>query len=402
MVPDSNMPSEVTYHPRLHRVDEAKSAYPDLLTALGPKFTVGDELADAAAEELADLSPAQREGRIVAALTGKPQGSAPALSRLVESTRELPIWLNPERCVRAGRVFHRAGALGGAVLGLKSLVCGYAAAGGNKPLALSGALIKKSDRRLAETGRFVSSVCQEDGMRFGRDGYRITLRVRLMHAQVRRLCLADDRYDVSRFGLPINQHDMLATILLFSNVFITGIVQLGVAVTDSEADDFQHLFRWVGQVIGVEPQLLPTSFAEAERILAFIALTEGPPDADSRALVRALLDGPLRHARSRLEKRMAPLQVALAEEVCRSLIGDDLADSLHVRRGSLLRPFPSHLGRLVTLLEVARRAHPGLERRVESWGAKYWALTTGRVLGDRPSGFQLPERLLGALQSAAK
>src|SRR5436190_2004130 len=83
----------------------------------------------------------------------------------------------------------RRGLLGGLVLGARSLIYGYASPAGNKPLVLSGRLREAAAPRLHETSKFVSAIVRPGGLRPGGEGWRISVRVRLMHAQVRRMIL---------------------------------------------------------------------------------------------------------------------------------------------------------------------------------------------------------------------
>lgn len=379
---------------RLHRRDEAERRFGDLPERMLPYFERADPLADAVVEALEGDAPSSREQRIDAALRGDLSGAPAALRQLVESAQRVPPWVDWQRLERANDVFLRAGMLGGITLGLCSLVHGYAAPAGNKPLAFSGRLKERADRRLAETSRFVTAVTELGGLRPGALGWRLVLRVRLMHAAVRRLLLGSGRWSHEAWAHPINQHDMLATILLFSNVFIDGIRRFGVHVTPDEADDYQHLFRWVGELIGVDSALLPASHAEATRLATFIDLTQGPPDEDSRALVAALLERPLQAARTPRELRRAERQVAVATGLCRSLIGEELADQLGLRRDGH-RHWALGVRMTLNVLESARRGMPRLNELVRALGSRYWDLTVRQGLGGVPARYDLPERLNG-------
>lgn len=377
---------------RLYHVAEAERRFGDLPRRLAPYFERADPLADAVVAALAGLRPDEREARITSALAGDLSEAPPALSELLASARQVPKWLDWDRLERANDVFLRPGLLGGLTLGLGSLVYGYAAPAGNKPLAFSGRLKERADRRLAETSKFISSVTALGGLRPGALGWQLVLRVRLMHAAVRRLLLSSGRWSHEQWSHPINQHDMLATILLFSCVFIDGVRHFGVQVADSEADDYQHLFRWVGELIGVEPALLPSNYAEAKRLGDFIYLTQGPPDADSRALVSALLERPLSDAKTPRELKRAERQVAVATGLCRSLIGDELADALGLER-TAHRHWALAVRGGLRLLETARLRVPRLNELVRLLGRRYWDATVHQGLGGVPARYELPERL---------
>jgi ER-bound oxygenase mpaB/B'/Rubber oxygenase, catalytic domain len=372
----------------------ARARFGESAERLVPYLERADPLADAAVAALAAQSAVEREAAIDAALS-EAASPLPALAALVASAYSVPPWLDEARLLRANEVFLRAGLLGGITLGLCSLVYGYAAPAGNKPLAFSGRLTERADRRLAETGKFVTAVTEPDGLRPGALGWRSVLRVRLMHAQVRRLLLDSGRWSFDEWSQPINQADMLATILLFSCVFIDGIRKLGVHVTAEEADDYQHLFRYVGVLIGVEPALLPTTHAEAMQLAELIRLTQGAPDEDSRELVRALIEAPARAAKSAHELKRSERQVAVARGICRGLIGDELADAL-----GLPRDRNRHLVTAIRFalhgLEKLRRSLPPVNDFVQHLGSRYWDATVRRGLQGVPARYELPQRLARA------
>lgn len=385
---------------RLQRRAEAQARFGDLAERLVPYFERKDPLADAVVAALADFAPQRRHELIELALQGDERGAPAPLRELLACAREVPPWLDWNRFRRAHEVFIRPGVLGGLTLGLRSLVYGYAAPAGNKPLAFSGRLKVRAGRRLAETGKFVKAVTALDGLRPGALGWQLVLKVRLMHAEVRRLVLSSGRWSHADWAEPINQHDMLATILLFSNVFIDGIRLLGVHVSSQEADDYQHLFRWVGVLIGVDSRLLPATHAEATRLAEFVLLTQGEPDDDSRELVSALLEGPLQLAKTPRQRRRAEAQIAVSHGLCRSLIGDELADALGVRRNRH-RYLALGVRSTLRVLESARRSVPLVNDLVQLLGSRYWDATVERGLGGVPARYELPVRLAGGSRSGA-
>jgi hypothetical protein len=393
--------SSLVWPRRLHRRTEAQAKFPELAERMIPYLDRKDPQADAVVSALAHMTPAHRHQLIESALQGVLSDAPMPLRDLIMSARDVPPWLDWERLRRAHEVFIRPGFLGGLTLGLRSLVYGYAAPAGNKPLAFSGRLKERAGRRLAETGKFVTAVTAVDGLRPGALGWQLVIKVRLMHAEVRRLILGSGRWSHADWAEPINQHDMLATILLFSYVFIDGIRLLGVHVSDSEADDYQHLFRWVGELIGVDPRLLPATHAEAARLANFILLTQGEPDGDSRELVNALLEGPLALAKTPRERRRAEAQVAVSHGLCRSLIGEELADALGLRRDAR-RHLALGVRTTLRLLESARRGVPRVNDLVQLLGSRYWEISVSQGLGGVPAKYELPERLAGLGQGALR
>ncbi len=376
--------------------EAARARYGDWVPRLGDALSRLDPLADAAVEALSKVP--HREALLDRAL-GRGLDAVPdapePLRALLSACEHLPSWWSRDAIARGGELLVRSAELGGAVLGAQSLVYGYASPAGNKPLVLSGRLEHAAPRRLAETSRFVQAVSEPGGMdRFG-PGFAITVKVRLMHAEVRRMLLRSPRYRASDWGAPINQHDMVATILLFSVVVLDGLRKLGVRVTPDEARRHMDLWRLVGWIIGVEESLLPRDEAEGLRIAEVIAATQGPPDDDSRALTRALLRSPITasEGKSPAERARAERVSATTTGLCRGLLGDALADELGVPRTRWAAIVPT-LHRVTSALPTA---HDGsLARSVAlDRGRAYWRFVVSEGHRGLPYDFALPTALAG-------
>ncbi|MAQ13330.1 MAG: hypothetical protein CMN30_00820 [Sandaracinus sp.] len=369
---------------RVKRVEDSLRLDGPLAERMFDALWTMDPLGDAAAEALA------REPRWMGRLASNDPAMPQAVRALLDAAREVPEWVDRARVDRAGALLFRAGAAGGIVLGAKSLIAGYCAPAGNKPLALTGQLRAKVSHRLAETSKYVASSCTAGALWPGHEAWLLTLRVRLMHAHVRRLIHQGDQWHAEDWGAPINQHDMVSTSLLFSIVFLDGIRDLGVRVRDDEADDFVHLWRYASWIMGCDPDLLPADAHAARRLARLIARTQGPPDDDSRALTHALLESP----RATIQGRPGELQVAIGHAFCRGLLGDEIADQLHVD-GRRLRW-------VVPALRTAGRFLPRPSNaRLEAAGHRYWqeAIEQGRA--GQPLEFRPPERLVRLLAGAA-
>jgi hypothetical protein len=228
-------------------------------------------------------------------------------------------------------------------------------------------------------------------MRPGGEGWRITLRVRLMHAQVRRMILASQRWDEAAWGHPINQHDLVATALLFSVVTLEGLRLLGVDVTPEESDDFMHLWRWVSTLMGVDPLLIPVTEAEGFRLGTLMAATQAPPDADSRALTAALLESGTSHPDPG-ERARAHKTQGLAYALCRHLVGEELGDQLGVPRTRERFLLPPAIA-VIRGLERAQKRSPWLRQALSERGERYWDLVLRKGLIYATTDFQIPDRL---------
>ena len=384
----------MTFPSRYVGLTEARARHGARVDRLGHFLTQGDAPADAAVASLAKLPPRAREQAIQVALSGHGQGVPEALAALVERCSEVPFWVDFERAARGGAVCMRTGMLSGIVLGFKSLVGGYCSPAGNKPLVFSGRLQEVALRRIGETGRFVQAVCLPDGMRPGQEGWRTAVRVRLMHAQVRHLLARDARWKMEEWGTPICQLDMAGTVLLFSLVLAQGLQALGVALSREECEDLLHLWRYVGRVMGVEEELLPTGEREAEALWDLISTTQAPPDEDSRTLAHAFITSPLREARTRTERFVIERCISICYELSRYLLGDKYADALGYPRSRWRFTLPA-LRALVISGDRVLHGLPGAEGVTLAAGMAYWQRFIELGLGGMGATFPLPELLRG-------
>jgi hypothetical protein len=380
---------------RYTHLDAARARFGDRVDRLGPYFFRVDPLADAVVEAFEALPPRHGWGMLEQALTqgiaSVPEAPA-AIHALFAELDDVPVWVDWATLDRGGELLFRTGILGGIVLGAKSLVLGYVSPAGNKPLVLSGRLKQQASRRLNETSRFVQAVCRPNGLRRHGDGFAITVKVRLMHAQVRRMILRSGSWDSASLGAPINQHDMAGTQLLFSISVLEGLRSFGFRITSEESESYMHLWRYVSRIIGVEPDISVNSELEARALADLIAATQAAPDDDSRALVRALLDSPQTVAKNEVDRRRAKRGTHIGEGLVRGLVGDEMADSLGVPK-TRWRHIMEVARAATRAAEVARETMPGARAALIESGHRYWDRVVEIGLAGATAEFRPPERL---------
>jgi hypothetical protein len=244
----------------------------------------GDPLADAVA---ADRVP---RGVIDDALHQGTLDGPPSLMALRTELEEWPHWIRPERMARGSRAYLGIGSTWmQLLLGPGSLVNTYRSPSIAAVLAATGRLDSAAaGRRIQETGLWLGSAVLPDALLVGAPGYVATAQVRLLHAGVRRQ-LGKRGWDVDRWGVPVNQTDLARTLLDFTYVPIKAMHRLGVGFTVDERDDIYHLFRHIGHLLGLHPDLHFDNHEQATQLVELLAEVSGPPGEASRALVEALL-----------------------------------------------------------------------------------------------------------------
>lgn len=389
MIPPRMYPSRFT------KLDAARARFGDRVDRLGPYLFQVDPIADAVVAAFAALPPGRGFALLDEALERGIDhvASAPEpLRALFAEIDRVPPWVDWDALDKGGELLMRAGVAGGMVLGARSIVLGYTSPGGNKPLVFSGRLKEQAARRLNETSRFVQAVCRPGGMKRHGDGFSITIKVRLMHAEVRRMILRSGRWDSDRWGAPINQHDMSATTLLFSLVVLDGLRQLGIHISPEEAESYMQLWRYVGWLIGCDRELTPAGELGAIQLAELISATQGPPDEDSRALCQALLRAPFTTAKTPEEQRRARLQNQLGEGLVRAFLGDEVASALGVPVTRWRFALPV-FRRLNEAAESVRARVPAAHRRAVLLGHRYWDRVVEIGLAGATAEFRPPEKL---------
>lgn len=380
---------------RYTNLTAARARFGDRVDRLAPYLLRTDAMADAVVEAMEAMPPGQGFKLFCEALDrgiDAVPSAPPAFRALFAEVDRVPAWVDWEALDKGGELLLRAGPFGGMVLGAKSIVYGYLSPGGNKPLVFSGRLKEQAARRLNETSRFVQAVCRPGGMRRGGDGFHITLKVRVMHAQVRRMILRSGRWDEGTWGVPINHHDMAATTLLFSLAVLEGLRELGLKIGREEAEQYIQLWRYVGWIIGADRELTPASELQAWQLGELIHATQGPPDDDSRALVQAMLASPLTEVETPKDRKSAMVRVRLGQGLVRAFFGDAMADALGVPKTPWrhsLRLFRS----INAAAEEVRLRVPAAHKRAIESGHRYWDRVVEVGLAGATAEFRPPERL---------
>jgi hypothetical protein len=327
-----------------------------------------DPLADEVVAALERLPLEQREAALGPSLASGPgvKGAPEAVRALVAEAWQVPPWVDFEHLNRGGALVLRGGLLSVASLLCYSLPTSYLSPGGNRPLVMNGGLTSQVIARLFETARFLVETCLPGSLMPGAPGFQRTLRVRLIHARVRRRILATGRWELAELGAPINQADLLSTNLMFSLVGLDGLKEFGLRPDSDEVAAYYALWRYSGQLVGVEPGLLPQEERGAQRVHEMVLALEPPPNDDSRSLTRALLNAPLDQ-----EGEKGRFIHALMGGLTRAFLGAEHADALEVPHSpwrhavAVTRP-------LVRVLEVARTRLPWGEDVARGAGMIAW------------------------------
>jgi hypothetical protein len=264
--------------------------------ALGQALWRGDPLADAVVVWMHEVGLAAAWRVFERALSEGTQvlpADAHPLRALFAQVCLCPPWLDMAKFNLGAQTLQATGLHGMMVLRDAGLMAGYQASAINQTLLKTGALHRGARRRVAETSTWWLACTEVDGLSPEREGFRITLRVRLAHALVRRQVREQSDWNAAHLGTPINQVDMQVTYLAFSVVQLLALRLTGVLVSRSESDAVMHLWRYVGWLMGVDEAMLCDDELEGRVLLYRNLISQAPADATSAELARSLMDEPM-------------------------------------------------------------------------------------------------------------
>jgi len=381
--------TETDFPSRYENREEARRQFGDDADRYASFYFVGDPPADALVEWIernGESAKAQFELALGSGISALP-GASPELKQFFERAETVPAWVDFDQIRLGALAYQRFGILGMIVLSAWSLINGYHSSAAVKPLAFTGELSHRPQRRLAETARFVSEATQVDGLRSGRPGREISLRVSLIHSHVRRACLDSGRWRSDLWGLPINQADMFGTLLEFSLLMMDGAQRLGFFLTAQEREAILAMWRYCGHLSGVDPWLLDHLGSEANtrRLAELLRLVQPGPDEDSRALTEQLLQVPGQNAKGKGPPFLALTVSRIHNGLARAFNGPEIADDLGIPN-DLWQYSVYPIRAAVAPFEWLRRRVPGASELASQVGNRAVRGDLTRILrGEEPS-----------------
>jgi hypothetical protein len=301
----------------------------------------------------------------------------------------LPDWVDRDRIIRGQLVFNERMVPSVLALLCKSLPEGYAAAGATKILNISGELLQHTYHRLMGTLQLLINVSSPQSFERGGIALLNAQQMRLLHAGVRSNVapkVLNQRggagaYDAYRakYGMPINQEDLLATIMAFSLLVVRGLRMMHVPLTEKEAEDFYYVWRVFAHLMGIHPpgdpkdeSHLPESLAEASEFYAAYSRRHYAGETKWRGdwLAKSMVENP--DGCKLAERHLAMLGSVLPREKFWFL---DLPTVMHLYVEMLIGEASC------ARVGIARLEGHGWLRRFLKHLPRWWALAWNRVDG---------------------
>ena len=302
---------------------------------------VGDPAADAFIERIHEM-PTDRALPLVTAGMDRDEE---ALRRAPSFVREFfdpmdtpPDWVDQADFLPGVRMFHR-----NSPVVLASMLAGTLVEGFSTNIAksffITGRLRDQGVRRLKQNNRHMVEIFMPGGLEREGDGWKLSVRIRILHAQIRSLLANSDDWDEEAWGLPLSAAHLGFAIVAFSARLLKHMKNLGAVYTEEERAGFMAVWRYTGNLMGIPDSILYTDEEEALRVFEIGCLCEPEPDFESIAMANALINsGPL--LVDMTDPKVRQNFASYVFRVSRALIGRTLSDQLNYPATPLVGVLP--------------------------------------------------------------
>ena len=264
-------------------------------TALDALKRTGDPLADDCMAALIAQGEVAHANVVLSRIESDqpwPADTPPELRAYLEATAALPASVDRQRIARAQQFFTAMGVQFGVSLLCRSLPVLYAGKkGGAQVLASTGKLTNQFQRRASETLRFILNAAEPGGLEPNGKGLLTIRKVRLMHAAIRFYARRTHGWPAKDWpvdwGEPVNQEELVGTMLAFSLEAVAGLRALGIAVTAEQEEDQLYLWKAIGLVLGIVPQAMPRHAADGRKIWKALGRRNFGPSEAGRMLTQS-------------------------------------------------------------------------------------------------------------------
>ena len=354
--------------------------------------TIGDPLADRVVEDLAANHAPEEVHSLIATALGDPfqlpDDLPDSLRTLVKEVSVVPDWFDPELAQAATRAFIRNSNIIPAALAGAAIVEGFSTLI-SKSFRIRGRITDNGVRRLRQNLLHLAEQFLPGGMEPPGDGWRLTFRIRLVHAQSRMLLKDSDEWDMAEHGMPVSAAHVMLASTTFSARLLRHARRLGARFNDREREGYVHVWRYTAWVMGVPEALLFEDHEAARRSFEIGMLCEPAPDDDAIIMANSVVNSaPLLLGVKTPKERRA--FATFIYQVCRELIGNELADQFRFP--------PSQRVPQVPLLWLKHRMRSGALKWIPGFhrfnrGYDYIEMLNISNVGDFEQSYSLPTTL---------
>ena len=327
--------------------EAARAINPEMADNYVAHTIVGDPVMDALVEELAPLPRNQVHRLISAGMEEDRDGlrNAPQVLRdfFIDAPQPDPDWLDHDAFAPGVRAFQR-----NSVAVLSAFVTGVLIDGFStlisKSFVQTGRIFDNGVWRLKQNNRHQMEIFWPGGLKRHGDGWKLSVRIRFVHAQVRRLLAQTEEWDHDAWGVPISAAHVGYSAACFAARTVKHSEALGARYSAEERAGFHAVWRYAAYLMGIPETILFTDENNALNIYRIGSMCEPPPTTEAILMTNALVNSaPLVAGITDPEERKKLVNKVIYP-VSRGLVGNNLSDKLKFPKSGL--PFPLLLYRI--------------------------------------------------------
>jgi ER-bound oxygenase mpaB/B'/Rubber oxygenase, catalytic domain len=292
---------------------------------------------------------------------------APAeLVALFEHLDNPPSWYDAKKWERGRRLWNNASFSGLTAMAIQDAIGTFVGAEVSTAVGMTGRFV--NDRRNLETAQWFNQITNPGALDRFADEFKATVRVRLMHSQVRvALMNSWSAEEYARHGNPISTAMTMVAGATFGLIPVLLDDRMGRRASWDDLDAITHYWGYICYVFGVAPEIIPTTAVEALDIMNYGVATAGGPSRWTAKIWEATGKG-LRSMPG-LRGRLSRAAVTPVLGVMSFFAGEALIRALvqgSPYQGVRLQPWCALTEALVRIDVTSRRiddALPGAQRR---------------------------------------
>ena len=307
----------------------ARSVNAELAERYVAHTMIADPLADAVTEELARYPRVESYLFTEAGMderSNELKDAPPIVREFFAEAGTPPPWVDFDEFRPGVRLFHRdsrlvlAGMVGGVLVeGFSSNI--------SKSFFITGRLRDQGVRRLQQNNRHMVDIFLPHGLERYGDGWKLSVRIRLIHARVRKLLRESYDWQEDNWGTPISSAHLGLAITAFSARLLQHMKSLGAVYDAEERAGFMAVWRYSGYLMGIPESILFEDEADALKIFEIGHICEPEPEIESVVMANSLVNSaPLIAGITEPHERRNLARYVFS--VSRALIGNEMADKL--------------------------------------------------------------------------
>ena len=310
--------------------EKARAVAPDIAAKYVAHTHIADPLGEAMTEDLAEFSSEESRRLIEAAMNDEGEealGNAPAsLREFFRDAEAQPEWLDYSAFAPGVRMFHR-----NSQLVLAAFVAGVLIEGFTTNIAksflITGRVRDQGVRRLGQNNRHMMEIFLPGGLYRDGDGWKLSVRIRIVHARLRHLLSKSEDWDTEAWGVPISAAHLGYAISAFSARLLKHMKTLGATYNDAEYASFMAVWRYSGYLMGIPETILFQDADEALKLYDIGHMREPDSPTESVVMAHSLVNSaPLIAGATEPDARRSLARYVY--RISRGLIGKDTAESL--------------------------------------------------------------------------